>query len=1059
MQRWMTVKRIHQAVLERDAADRAAFLEEACAGDEALRREVESLLAFQDAADSFMESPALEVVARSVTEDDSVPLVGRTLGHYEVQSLLGTGGMGEVYLARDPRLERQVALKILPRALALDEDRLRRFTREAKAASALNHPNVATIHDIGEHDRVHFIVMEYVEGQTLADKAGGRPLRPPEILEIGVQIADALDAAHAKGITHRDVKPANVMLTSGGRVKVLDFGIARTAEAESPGARGAVNTDAETTVGMVIGSVPYMSPEQVLGREVDYRSDLFSLGVVLYELATGTLPFAGATAKETMELILNAAPEPVTALNSDIPRELERVTLKCLQKDANRRYSSAGELLAELTLLRRAHEGTSVPARDVARHNLPAQLTSFVGRQQESAEIRQMLGSTRLLTLTGAGGCGKTRLALHVASGLIDEFRDGVWLIDLSPLSEPDLVKNSLASVLRLQEGSERSLIEVISDYLRPRQMLLVLDNCEHLIAGCASLAEQLLRSAPSLRILATSREALGITGETVWRVPSLSVPETGATPSPDALLEYEAPRLFVERAASVAPSLALTLANTPTILEICRRLDGIPLAIELAAARLNMLSVDVISARLNDRFRLLTGGSRTAVARQRTLEATVAWSYELLTSAERRLFCRLSAFAGGWTLDASEQVCAGGGIRKATVLDLLSNLVDKSLVSVEEDSNGKRRYRFLETVRQYAREHLLRSGHAQRLRDRHLDFFLGFARAASPQVHGPNQAQTLNELELEHDNLRAALEWSLTSAKRAEVPLQLVCALWPFWNRRNHFGEGRQWVERALAVDPLAPPALRAAALVAAADLSYFLGDYAALRAFAEQVIALDTPALGQQRWTVAMALFVIAIVSTDGQAFEEGAALAERSLAVAGETGATWVGGLARIPIALAALERGDLDRARTLIEESVTVFRTLGDKWGLAILLVNLSHVLVHRGEYDEAAAAAREGVMLSRETGDRRSLTWCLIELGAAVAGQNRMTRAARLWGAVESISQSIGSPVPTAVRRIQDLHFQRVQEALGENLANVLAEGRALTSDGAIAYALDPTQAD
>src|SRR5687768_8711797 len=417
MQRWLTVKRIHQAVLDRDPADRAAFLDEACAGDEALRREVESLLAFQDAADSFMESPALEVVARSVTEDESVPLVGRTLGHYEVQSLLGTGGMGEVYLARDPRLERQVALKILPRDLALDEDRLRRFTREAKAASALNHPNVATIHDVGEHDGMHFIVMEYVEGQTLADRAGGRPIPPPEILEISVQIADALDAAQAKGITHRDIKPANVMLTAGGRVKVLDFGIAKTASVESPRARGAVTTDAETTVGMVIGSVPYMSPEQVLGREVDHRSDLFSLGVVLYELATGKVPFAGATPKETMELILNAAPEPMTALNSEIPRELERVALKCLQRDVDRRYRSAGELLAELTLLRRAHEGTPLPVQDIARHNLPAQLTSFVGRQQESAEIRQMLGSTRLLTLTGAGGCGKTRLALHVASG------------------------------------------------------------------------------------------------------------------------------------------------------------------------------------------------------------------------------------------------------------------------------------------------------------------------------------------------------------------------------------------------------------------------------------------------------------------------------------------------------------------------------------------------------------------------------------------------------------------------------------------------------------------
>jgi predicted ATPase len=664
-----------------------------------------------------------------------------------------------------------------------------------------------------------------------------------------------------------------------------------------------------------------------------------------------------------------------------------------------------------------------------------------------------VLGSTRLLTLTGAGGCGKTRLALQVASELRGEFRDGVWLVDLSPLSEPDLVKNSLASILRVQEGSERSLIEVLSDYARPRHMLLVLDNCEHLIAACAGLAELLLRSAPRLRILATSREALGISGETVWRVPSLSVPSSGGHVPPDVLLECEAPRLFVERAATVAPTFALTPENAATVVEICRRLDGIPLAIELAAARLNVLSVESINERLNNRFRLLTGGSRTAVARQRTLEATVDWSFDLLSKTERRLLCHLSVFAGGWTLEAAEEVCACVGIKKDAMLDLLSQLVDKSLVNAEESVTGNRRYRFLETVRQYARDRLLRSGHVLKLRDRHLEFFFDLARTADLELQGPNQVQWLNRLEIEHDNLRAALEWCLTTTGTMDRPLHLVCGLWRFWIRHNHFREGRQWVERTLSASADAPPSLRARALIAAADLSYFQGDYEAVQEFAEQVMALDARGLNQERWTVAFAFFVLGISAVDKRAFEQGTILAEKSLAVARETGSAWVGGLARIPIFLGAIERGELERARLLIEEAVTVIRSTGDKFALATLLVNLSHVLVHQGEFEEAIAAAREGVMLARDTADRRSLTWCLIELGAAVAGLGQMKRAARLWGAVESISQSIGSPLPTAVRGIQDLHLPSVRQALGEGFDTALAEGRTMTPEAAIAYAL------
>jgi hypothetical protein len=415
-------------------------------------------------------------------------------------------------------------LKILPRDLTFDADRLQRFIREAKAASALNHPNVATIHDVGESGGVRFIVMEYVDGQTLADQMAGRLVTAREVVEIAIQVADGLDAAHAKGITHRDVKPANVMRTARGHVKVLDFGVAKTTSREHPTDASVHLIGSQTAAGAVIGSAPYMSPEQVLGHDVDHRSDLFSLGVTLYELATGRLPFSGATPAETIDRILDAEPQQMTALNPNLPSELEHIAGKCLEKDRERRYQSARDLIADLSQLRRQMDGDAGATRIDERraHNLPAQLTTFVGRLREIEDIRQLLSTTRLLTLAGAGGCGKTRLALQVAEAMVDEFRDGVRLVDLGPLSEPTLIADTLAATLGVRGGQKSALDDVLAEYLRPRRVLLVLDNCEHLIAACAQLVEPLLRAAPNLHVLATSREGLGVIGEVVWRVPSM---------------------------------------------------------------------------------------------------------------------------------------------------------------------------------------------------------------------------------------------------------------------------------------------------------------------------------------------------------------------------------------------------------------------------------------------------------------------------------------------------------------------------------------------------------
>jgi serine/threonine protein kinase len=358
MEHWATVKRLHQSALDKDPSERAAFLRASCAGDDTVLREVQSLLSYEGDAESFLERPAMDLARSSSSEPHENTLAGRTLSHYQVVSLLGAGGMGEVYLARDPRLDRTVAIKILPGDLAGDPERMQRFEREARAASALNHPNVATIYDVGESDGLRFIVMEHVEGETVAARVAGRPLLPVAVVDIAVQAADALDVAHAKGITHRDIKPANLMVTSRGHLKVLDFGVAKMKLRDESTRSGEWTLEPGTAIGRVIGSGPYMSPEQITGGDVDPRSDVFSLGVVIYQMATGHLPFPGSTREELMEAILRAAPESMTGLNPDVPSELERITFKCLEKSAEDRYQSARELLSDLWPLKRQLDAT-----------------------------------------------------------------------------------------------------------------------------------------------------------------------------------------------------------------------------------------------------------------------------------------------------------------------------------------------------------------------------------------------------------------------------------------------------------------------------------------------------------------------------------------------------------------------------------------------------------------------------------------------------------------------------------------------------------------------------
>jgi predicted ATPase/class 3 adenylate cyclase len=712
-------------------------------------------------------------------------------------------------------------------------------------------------------------------------------------------------------------------------------------------------------------------------------------------------------------------------------------------------------------------------------HKLPLQLTSFIGREDQMAEVEQLLSDHRLVTLTGAGGCGKTRLALRIAAELVERFPDGVWFVDLAPLADPELVPQTVAAALGLQEAPGCPPAERLQDYLKPRHLLLILDNCEHLIDASAQLAHALLQCCPQVRVLATSREALGIAGERSHHVPPLSLPDARQLPALEQLTQYEAVRLFMERAVAVLPSFQVTDENARAVAEVCQRLDGIPLAIELAAARMRALPVEKFNERLDDMFRLLTGGSRTALPRQQTLRALIDWSYDLLSEPERVLLRCLSVFTGGWNLEAAEAVCSGEGIQEGEVLDLLSSLVEKSLVVYEgqegagsaegasdpsgapkrqgqgsrsEATQGGGRYRLLETVRQYSRDRLLEAAAVETARERHRDFFLQLAERAETKLRGSEQLVWLQRLDREHDNMRAALEWCGSADGEGEAGLQLATALWWFWIMRNHFSEGRQWLEEALLRGGDASSSLRARALAAAAMLAEHGGDGTAAERLDEEALRLARET-GEQ-WVVAWVLVMLGMGANERRDFERATLLGEESLAIARAVGDRWLIAAPLLLLGMAARLQGDYEAATKLLAESRALLREVGDRWWSAIALINLGAMATARGDYGQAAARAREGMALCREMADKRGIVWCFHTLAEAAAGQGRAERAVRLLGAADVLREASGSSLPLGFRTARERTLGEMRTALGEEAFTAAwAEGRAMTLDQAICAAL------
>ena len=994
---------------------------------------------------------------------------GTKLGRYQIRSQIGAGGMGEVYLAEDLKLLRQIALKVLSAEFCEDDLRSARFLREAQAASALNHPNICTIYEINDEHRPPFIVMEYVEGETLAEriKAGGFEIA--EILRLTSQLAGALSDAHAHGIIHRDIKPANIIVTQGGQLKILDFGIAKRLTSESE-----AETQADLThAGFIAGTVGYMSPEQARGLPVDARTDVWSVGVVLYEMLTLRHPFAEATNSDTLAAVLRSEPESLRTFNGAIPQELERIVLKALCKDRAERYAGAKELFADLKQVRRQLElapdrqRSSTPRRQreadtqlfkavnleelshLPPHKLSTQHKKLVGRSKEIGQIKEYLRQpeVRLMTLTGVGGTGKTTLAQAVAGDMLAEFSNGVFFVELAAIAQPELMASTIAHTLGVVEAGGKPPLEALKDHLREKHLLLVLDNFEQVLPAAADIAE-LLAVGP-VKILVTSRAVLHLSAELEFTVSPLAVPTENTSSSLAELENIDSVRLFVERARSVRSDFELTEENAASVAEICTRLDGLPLAIELAAARIKILTPQAIQAKLGNSLNLLTGGPLDLPARQQTMRGAVEWSYDLLTEDEKRLFRQLAVFAGGFTIEAAEAICDGVSSEEFGVLDLITSLVDKSLLVSNSHANRDLRFRMLGVIREYAGEVLEVSGDAEAMRERHAIYFLALGEA-DLYLDSAKANQWINRLREERYNLRSALRWSLVNDP--EVAARLAAGLRTFWILEGYLTEGREWLEEALRRSNEVPASVRRKVLIAAGSMAQLQGDREKARNLYAEGVA-ESRAAGDlyQLALATRGLGATAYLQGDFRAARE---YVEEALLISRELND-------RFAIAASLNRLGDLARveenfaaAQMFFEDSIAILRQLGNINAASNGLTNLGAVAFALADYEHAGAYFAEALMSAQEFGGKIVVSHALDGLAALAVERGDSERAARLAGAAEELRQVIGFQREPAETRFRDAYLSKLRRTLSEPTLSVAHEaGRKLKLNEAVALAL------
>jgi predicted ATPase/DNA-binding CsgD family transcriptional regulator len=936
--------------------------------------------------------------------------VGQQLGNYRLIQLLGRGNFSEVYLGEHIYLHTQAAIKVLHGQLANHD--LAGFLTEARTIARLRHPHIIQVLDFGVEGTTPFLVMDYAAGGTLRQRyPKGTQLPLDTVVTYVRHVAEALQYAHQEKLIHRDVKPENMLLGRNNEVLLSDFGIAIMIQSSH-------QQQAQGTA----GTVAYMAPEQLQGKPRP-ASDQYALGVIVYEWLCGDHPFHGTLA-ELYSQHLFVPPPPLHEKVSAIPLAVEHAVLKTLAKDPKERFAS---VLAFATALEEARQAESagrtlfVFASDspeehtaeaaqmsdqviVRPHNLPAQLTPLIGREQEVEAVCILLRrpAVRLVTLTGTGGVGKTCLGLEVATDLLDDFTDGVCFVSLAPISDPDLVIPTIAQALGIKEAGEQPVADLLQAYVRDKHLLLLLDNFEQVLAAAPWLSG-LLADCPQLKILVTSRAVLHIYGEHEFPVPPLALPDLTHLPGSEALSQYAAVALFLQCAKAARPDFQVTPANTRAVAEICVRLDGLPLAIELAAARVKLLPPQVLLTRLAHRLQVLTSGARDAPVRQQTLRNTLAWSYDLLDAEEQRLFRRLSVFVGGCTLEAVEGLYTTLGEMPADVLDGVASLIDKSLLRQTEQEGEEPRLLMLETIREYGLEALAASGEMESTWRAHAAYYLALAEDAELELGGPQQAARLGQLEREHDNLRAALQWSLEQAgdegaredeRSMEIALRFGGALRGFWRVHGQISEGRNFLERALAAREGSEAFVQAKALIAAATLAYIQGDYERAETLCKESLALyreleDLPGMAHSLHELGLVSSTRGDIATARSLLAESLALAR---AVDDEQLVSW----ALLHQGQVESGQGEYARARALFEESLAIHRRLQNKRLIAQTLSQLAQVLfVSQSDQAKVPSLLEECLVVSREIGFTQGIAAAFWLSGQVALGQCDLVTARAL----------------------------------------------------------------
>jgi predicted ATPase len=1024
---------------------------------------------------------------------DSVPSTlspGTRFGTYEILEQLGAGGMGEVYRARDTRLGREVAIKTVSLHHHSQAEALIRFEMEARSASALNHPNIVTIYELGCVDNTHFIAMELVRGETVRQLLASGPIPFRKAIAVAAQVADALARAHEIGVVHRDLKPDNLMVSVDGAAKVLDFGLAKLLAIDPP-----PDSSASTSIssdGAVMGTLGYMSPEQANGEKLDFRSDQFSFGSVLYEMVTGAPAFQKKTRAETAAAILRDEPERIVSRMLQAPAPFVWIVERCLAKDPKQRYASTRDLARDLAAVRDRLADAHVSQSEPRPSNLPVPRTAFIGREHEAAALRQLLGreDVRLVTLTGPGGIGKTRLALQVAGEIGQQFPSGVCFVSLSVVGEPGLLASAIAQAVGVRETGNQSAQENMKDYLGglDQPMLLLLDNFEHLVSA-AQVISDLLSVGPKLKIVVTSQSPLHVYGEHEFPVPPLAVPDLKSLLPLDMLSRLPAIALFAERARAVKRDFALTNENAPAVAAVCARLDGLPLAIELAAARIKLLSPSAMLARLESCLNLLTGGARDLPTRQQTLRGTVDWSYGLLNPAEQTLFRRLSVFTGGCTLEAVEAVCDTAGDLGLDALDGMTSMVDKSLAQ-QVEAAGETRFVMLSTIREYALERLAASDDVAATRRSHAAYYLVLAEEGASEAAA--HPEWLDRFEVEHDNFRAALEYLIKTGD-ADWGLRLGTALFHFWESREYLTEGRNRITRLLALEGAsARPKLRSRLLFSAAVLAGEQGDYTSAQQLFED--SLETCLELDDHRGVAVALNALAVNARDRGETTTASFLFERCVAIWRDVGEPAdiaralsnlanvtklqgeaarasslydeclalfrkVGDVAGIAWTLnyqgdVARESNDLTAARSFYEQSLAAFSLSRDGWGIASTLSDLASLSWDQGDNDEARRLYGESIQMFQNLGHKRGIARVLECLAANAAAQSNAEQSLRFAGAAAALRERLGTPLTPAEQHKVEKVLEFARRTLG-NAAGLTAwmEGWALPVEQAIQEAL------